>query len=58
MKTIDILFKVLFGILTLVSFAGLFLAENSAQFVGGMLMTAILGFGFYILIKIDSYGKL
>lgn len=58
MKTIDILFKVLFAIFTLLSFSGLFLSENSAQFVGSMLMTAIAGFGFYILIKFDSYGKL
>jgi hypothetical protein len=58
MKTIDILFKVLFGTLTLVSFIGLFLADTQGQFVGGMLMTAILGLGFYALIKIGSYGKL
>lgn len=51
MKTIDILFKVLFGTLTIVSFIGLFLAETQGQFVGGMLMTAILGLGFYALIK-------
>jgi hypothetical protein len=58
MKTIDILLKVLFGTLTLVSFIGLFLADTQGQFIGGMLMTAILGLGFYTLIKIGSYGKL
>lgn len=58
MKTIDILLKVLFGTLTLVSFIGLFLADTQGQFVGGMLMTAILGLGFYALVKIGSYGKL
>lgn len=58
MKTIDILLKVLFGTLTLVSFIGLFLADTQGQFIGGMLMTAILGLGFYALVKIGSYGKL
>jgi hypothetical protein len=58
MKTIDILFKVLFGTFTLLSFLGLFLSENTAQFVGSMFMTAMTGLGFYILIKFDSHDKL
>ena len=58
MKIIDIVFKVVFGTLTIVSFIGLFLAETQGQFIGGMFMTFILGLGFYALIKIDSYGTL
>lgn len=57
MKTIDILLKVLFGTLTIVSFIGLFLTETKGQFIGGMFLTAILGLGFYALIRISSYGK-
>jgi len=46
--------KVLFGTLTTVSFVGLFLAKTQGQFVGGMLMTAILGLGFYTLFNNDK----
>lgn len=57
MKTIDILFKVLFGLLTLASFVGIFLSETAGQYSCSIYMTILYGLGFYALIKISSYGK-
>jgi hypothetical protein len=58
MKTIDILFKVLFGSLTILSFVGIFLSETASQYSCSIYMTILYGLGFYALIKIGSYGKL
>ena len=53
MKTIDILFKVLFGLLTLASFVGIFLSETAEQYSCSIYMTILYGLGFYALIKIN-----